>query len=272
MSQETQRAEIAKKRVVYRLPGADAAIVLRDAPYKVVDGETLTLDIYHPPDWKSGTRTPAVLFVTGYSDVGMQAFFGCRAKEMGSYISWAQLVAALGLAAITYTTRQPATDVRAVLEHVRQNAEPLGIDGNRIGVWACSGNVPTALSVLMQKEQPHLECAVLCYGFMLDLEGSTVVAEAARTFGFSNPAAGRSVADLPRDLPLFIARAGRDEMAGLNEAIDRFLVEALHLNLPLTLANHHAAPHAFDTLHDSETSREIVRQILAFMRFHLLAA
>jgi hypothetical protein len=30
-------------------------------------------------------------------------------------------------------------------------------------------------------------------------------------------------------------------------------------------------PHAFDVLHDSETSCEIVRQILAFLRLHLLA-
>jgi len=31
------------------------------------------------------------------------------------------------------------------------------------------------------------------------------------------------------------------------------------------------APHAFDLFHDSETSREIIRQILAFLQFHLLA-
>ncbi len=34
--------------------------------------------------------------------------------------------------------------------------------------------------------------------------------------------------------------------------------------------HHAAAPHAFDLVHDSETSREIIKQILAFMRFHLL--
>jgi hypothetical protein len=41
-------------------------------------------------------------------------------------------------------------------------------------------------------------------------------------------------------------------------------------NLPVTFVNHPEAPHAFDLLHDSETSHEIIRQILAFMRFHLL--
>ena len=100
---------------------------------------------------------------------------GCKLKEMGSYFSWGRLAAASGLVTITYTNREPATDVHAVLQHVRQNAPSLYIDENRIGVWACSGNVPNALSVLMQDAQDYLKCAVLCYGYMLDRNGSTVV-------------------------------------------------------------------------------------------------
>jgi hypothetical protein len=37
----------------------------------------------------------------------------------------------------------------------------------------------------------------------------------------------------------------------------------------MTVVNHSTAPHAFDLLDDSETSREIIGRILAFMRFHL---
>jgi acetyl esterase/lipase len=107
---------------------------------------------------------------------------------------------------------------------------------------------------------------------MLDLDGSTAVAKAAKKWGFVNPAAGKSVADLPRDLPLFIVRAGRDETPHLNEALDAFLAKALAANLSITFVNHADAPHAFDVMLDSETSREIIRNILAFMRFHLLGA
>ncbi len=63
----------------------------------------------------------------------------------------------------------------------------------------------------------------------------------------------------------------QDELPHLNETIDRFLSKALTCNLPITFVNHPAAPHAFDLLHNSETSHEIIRQILAFMQFHLLA-
>jgi hypothetical protein len=58
-------------------------------------------------------------------------------------------------------------------------------------------------------------------------------------------------------------------MPHLNETIDRFLPKALTRNLPVTFINHPAAPHAFDLFHDSETTREVIRHILAFMRFHL---
>jgi hypothetical protein len=269
MSQDTQSDHISKKRVVYTMPGVDAVTVRRDEEYGVTDAGPLTMDLYYPPDSKSGARTPAVIFVTGFSDPGARRMLGCTLKDMGSYISWGQLAAASGLVAITYTNREPATDVHAVLQHLRRNAASLNIDENRIGVWACSGHVPNALSLLMQKGQDYLKCAVLCYGYMLDLDGFTRVSDGARQFGFVNPCAGKSVDDLPADIPLFIVRAGQDEMPGLNDTLDRFLVKALTCNLPVTFVNHSVAPHAFDLLHDSETSREIIGRILMFFRFHL---
>jgi hypothetical protein len=168
---------------------------------------------------------PAVVFVTGYPDPGAEKIFGCKVKEMECYISWAKLMAASGLAAITYLNHDPARDLDALFRHLRENAETLGIDQRRMGVWSCSG------------------------------------------IGFANPAAGKSVHDLPPELPLFIARAGRDE-PGLNDTLDRFIPHALSANLPITLANHATGPHAFDVLDDNETSCEIVRQILAFLRLH----
>jgi hypothetical protein len=271
MSQETPPNDITKKRVVYQIPGMDAVTIRRDVEYRTTNAGALTMDIYYPPDSKGRARIPGVVFVSGYSDVGFQKMLGCKLKEMGSYISWGQLTAASGMVAITYSAREPAEDIHALLQYVRQNAASLGIDENRIGVWACSGNVPNALSVLMDEDREYLKCAVLCYGIMLDLEGNTNVAESAKRFGFVNPSTGKSANDLPRDMPLFIVRAGQDEMPHLNETLDRFLAKALTCNLPIRFTNHATAPHAFDVMHDSETSREIIRQVLAFMRFHLSA-
>jgi hypothetical protein len=266
MSDGANEVPITKRAVVYRIPGQDAVTVERGVPYR----DDLTMDVYYPPDSKRGARTPAVIFVTGYPDPGFQKMLGCMQKEMASYISWAELMAASGLVAITYTNREPATDAYAALAYVREHAASLGIDGNRIGVWSCSGNVPTALSVLMQDAHDFLKCAALCYGLMLDVDGSTAVSDASSQWRFANPSAGKSVDDLPLGLPLFIVRAGRDESPHLNETIDRFLSKALDRNLPITLVNHSDAPHAFDVGHDSDASREIIRRVLSFMQFHLL--
>jgi hypothetical protein len=106
---------------------------------------------------------------------------------------------------------------------------------------------------------------------MLDLDGATGVAEASQMFRFTNPNAGKSVADLPGDLPLFIVRAGQEQFGGLNDSIDRFVARAVVDNRPITFVNHTTGPHAFDLLHDSDASRAIIRQVLTFLRSQLLA-
>lgn len=268
----SQQEQIAGKRVVYTVPGIDAVTVRRDEPYRTTDAEALTIDVYYPPGAARGMRLPAVIFVLGYNDAGAQKMFGCRFKEMGAFVSWAQLAAASGIAAITYSNAEPAADLLAVLDHVRRNAASWGVDEKRIGVWASSGHVPNALSLLLQGGVgDDLKCAVLCYGYTLDLDGFTGVADAASLFRFVTPCAGKSVDDLRCDVPLLMARAGQDQLPRLNEAMDRFVTSAVRANLPLTFVNHPDGPHAFDLFHDSETSRGIVQQILAFMRCHLAA-
>jgi hypothetical protein len=271
MSQPVQRIDIAKKTVVYQIPGMEDVSLRRDIVYRTTAAGDLTLDLYSPP--KTTEPMPAVIFVLGYSDVGAQSRLGCKFKEMGSYISWAKLSAASGMVAITYTNREPITDLGALLQFIRENASSLGIDSGRVGIWAASGNVPLALSLLMETEKPreYPRCAVLCYGLMLDLDGATGVAEAAKTWGFVNPCIRNSVSDLAAHVPLFIARAGRDQTPHLNQALDAFVAKALERNLPITLANHPTGPHAFDVFDDSDTSCSVIRQILEFMRSQLIA-
>jgi len=46
-------------------------------------------------------------------------------------------------------------------------------------------------------------------------------------------------------------------------------MHALALNLPVTFINQATGPHSFDLFDDSETSRQVIQQILGFLRFQL---
>ncbi|HEX4955502.1 MAG TPA: alpha/beta hydrolase [Thermoanaerobaculia bacterium] len=274
MSQEPEQEPMARKRVLYQPPGLGQVRTRRDVEFAAEEGGELRLDLYTPAGAAPGARFPAVVLVAGYPDPGFERVMGCKFKEMGSVVSWAELIAGSGMAAIAYTNREPAADGLTLLRHLRQNAAELGLDENRIGLWAGSGNAPLALWLLMQA--PALGCAALLYPFTLDAagapEGSHHVADAAKTWRFAHPAEGRAAGDLPPEVPLFLARAGRDETPHLNESLDRFVVGALAANLPLTLVNHPEAPHAFDLVDDGETSRQVINQVLAFLRQHLLGS
>lgn len=262
---------LSTKRAVYSIAGMEGAVVKRDLAYRTTEAGPLTLDIYYPADVAAETKLPAVVFVAGYNDVGYEKRLGRKFKDMGMTVSWCQLVAACGITAISYTNRDPAPDLDGLLDHMRGNAAALGVDGRRIGLWACSGNVPLAISALM-RGRDLLKCAVLMYGYMLDLDGATGVADAAQTYRFTNSNAGKTMNDLPDDLPLFIVRAGQEQFPNLNESIERFLAKAVALNRPITFVNHSDGPHAFDIMQDSPASRAVIQQALAFLSAQLTPA
>jgi hypothetical protein len=91
----------------------------------------------------------------------------------------------------------------------------------------------------------------------------------AKMFGFVNPVADKSLDELQKSLPMFIARAGQDQTPYLNEVLDRFIHDALDRNLQITIANHATGPHAFDLFDDSDTTRAIIQQVLNFLKLEL---
>jgi hypothetical protein len=256
------------QQVVYEIPGVSEIETQKEQVYLVDEISELTFDTYRPIASPTNILLPVVIFVFGFADSVMLEKRGYRLKDAGQYVSWSRLVAASGCAAITYETNQPERDILKLIHHIQQNAESLQIDRNKIGLWACSGNVPTALSVLMQEVHDYLKCIVMYYGAMLDWQGSQFVADAAAEAGFANPCQVNTFDDLPNDVPMMIVRAGHD-YPPLNETINRFLAEAVTRNLPLTFINHPTGKHGFDILDETLYSQRIIKQTLAFIRGHL---
>jgi hypothetical protein len=71
------------------------------------------------------------------------------------------------------------------------------------------------------------------------------------------------MSEVPRDRPLLIARAGREETPGLAASMQRFLDAAG--DLTLTLVEHATGPHAFDLMDDSPRTHEVVEEVLRFL-------
>jgi hypothetical protein len=228
--------EISKRTVVYSMPGADDVTIRRDG----------ALDVYEAKDARA-----AMVIVAGYPDEGFERIVGCPFREMGSTVSWGRLIAASGVTAVAYSNRGIG------LPQVAAAVRDMGF--HRVGLFATSGNAPSALPLLMRDATVRVDSAVLCYPYTLK-----VPAEAKR-FGFATPADERPSSDMAGDIPIFIARAGQDEMPGLNRTLDEFIGGALAANLPVTLVNHSNAPHAFDLFDDTAATRRVIATILGFI-------
>lgn len=204
-----------------------------------------------------------MVFVSGYPDPGMTAFFGKPIRAWASYRDWGRAVAASGLVGITYGNRTPA-DVDALVAHLRANAVSLAIDPARVGAWSCSGNAPDALGLMTRTP---LTCAALLYPFLLDVDGATALPEAAAKFYFAAPPI--TIDDLPDAVPMLIVRAGADQTPALNVTLDRFVAAARTRGLPVTLIDHPDAPHAFDLVDDRAATHAVTEQVLDFLRRNL---
>lgn len=244
----------------HEVAGADTVTVRKDV-VPLAGGPVI--DLYEPIE-ATGAPRPWVLFVNGLSDVGARRVLGCAIKDMASYESWGRAMAASGIVGIAHATDvDPVSDVRRVWATIETCADELGLARDRGAIWACSSHVPNALGLLLAPALP-LRAAVLCYGYMLDLDGAEGVAAAQRTWRFANPAAGHNVGDLA-PVPMLVVRAGRDENPHLNASIDAFAAHALAANFPLTLTNYPDGVHAFDLTDDTAAARRVVMHVLAFL-------
>ena len=221
-------------------------VVVQNMTYRTVDDTPFTMDVYHPPDRKEDERLPAVIFVFGYADSAAKRHVGSALKDYRQYTSWGRLTAASGLTALTYQTQQ-ADDLEALVEYTRENAASVNIDADRIGLWSCSANGPTAVSFAMQRGREYLKCAVFYYAHMLtpDNEFREQISDMYASRGCYG-AELRDVEEMRKDLPLLVVKAGLDEVPFVNASIDHFMDVAAASDLQITLVEYAEGVHGFD--------------------------
>lgn len=234
--------EVTRQGLVYRVPGMDRVRIRRDLSFTATRGGERKFDLYLPAV-EGRAPLPAVVFINGVGDPPG----GERLKDWTVYREWCALVAAHGWIGVMAEARGPfresGPDVRDLLLHLHANARSLGIDPDRIAAWVCSGNVTSGLPVLMDEKLSFVKCAVVYYG--------NAELPAIRT-----------------DLPVLLVRAGRDNPR-LNEGIDRMAARAASEKAPWTVVYAPRLHHAFDILDETEESRRVVRDTVAFFQEHL---
>jgi acetyl esterase/lipase len=235
--------------LVHPLPGPDRAEVRPGLAYATADGRELAMDLYLPSGRAPGSPVPAVLLVHGEADPALLR----GVRSWGQYTGWGRLLAAEGLAGVVAEHRAVAeagfeavvAEVATALTAVHDRAAELGLDPDRLAVAAFSAGVPLTAATLSRVPVP-LRCAALCYGPPGDLQ----------------PSPG-----LP---PFLLVRAGQD-YPDLNQSIDEFTAAAQAAGLPVELVDLPDAHHAFDTVDDTDASRDAIRRVLSFLRKHLTA-
>ena len=254
--------------VMVALPGMDKARLWRDVDYAGSADPFVRMDIYAPRG-KHKAR-PAVLFIHGGVSTEGQA------KDWGLYQSWGRLAAASGVVGVTFTHRlgypktqvtEGAADVAAAIAFLRANAATYGIDPDRICLVAFSAGGPL-LAPYMAGAPEHLRCLVSVYAF-LDIRQTKEhqASETRETLEGYSPILRLS--DDGRKTPLLVVRAGADNIPTLLDSIDRFSVEALRADYPVTILNIPGAPHGFDNKARTERGAEAILETLAFLAQHL---
>ena len=81
MSQAPTAEEVARKRVVYDMPGTDAVVVRRDVEFPGADGALWRWTSTILANARSDTPAPAVVLVVGYPGEGVSKISGCSPKK-----------------------------------------------------------------------------------------------------------------------------------------------------------------------------------------------
>ncbi len=220
-------AAAQEMRFFYPAPPASAVDVSKDQAYGA-----LQMDVYRPRN-AAGKTLPALVFFNIAS--GAQ-------RSNAFYKAWAEIAASRDLVAILPDLRDESfeKDFDALVAHLASNAASLGVDRERIAVYAGSGNVFRALPLLQNPRQTTIKAAVMYYG-------------------------SAQVTEFRRDLPLLFVRAGLDRPP-VNRAITELVTQASNQNAPVMLLSYPGGHHAFEIVDDEDATRDAIDSTIDFVK------
>lgn len=228
--------------VVLDHPDTRRVTVHEGVAYLTTPAGRQDLDIYLPPGLRPGERRPAVVFLNAIGNAPGQP----KVKSWEIYRSWPRLVAAHGLVGISMDADPDRIQqsLQGVFRFLAAHGADHGVDASRLGVYAASANVNGGSEYLFGDSVSHgIRAAALFYG--------RVPSQTLR-------------ADLP---VLFIVAEG--DAPGMGAALPALWQRVVEVRAPWRLIFGANLPHAFDGLEDTDDSRHVMQEAIAFWKSHL---
>lgn len=256
-----------QRRAVYSLLYMEQAKVRQNLTYKTVDGSDLKMDAYYPANFQNNSRLPAVIFVHGDASPSQLK----NAKDWGVFVSYGQLMAASNLIGISFTHRSSenftkmedvAKDIDDLVAYVRNNADALNIDKDRICMWFFSAG-GTLLRMPLRDKPSFVRCLVADYPWM-GIPPGKATDEVVKAFTPASYLNG----DYRGSAPMLVVRAGQDDPI-INQLTDNFIRDAQAQSAPVEVINYPEGHHGFDVRDDNDKSREIIKKTIEFVEKHL---
>jgi dienelactone hydrolase len=219
-------------RFVYPVPPPTGFTERSNLVYKQSDQTSLALDLFLPSSSALSKPLPVFIIFNGFGG----SFMRTSSQSLG----WAKAATAHGFVAVTAetTSEHVAEDLDSIAGYLRQHAEDLHIDPERLVVIAWSGNVSEGLPAFEDPRREAIKAAIIYYGWA-------------------------DVLQVRLDLPVLFVRAGLDQ-PGTNQSLDRGVAAGIAANAPWTLLNYPGGRHGFDVFDDNDLSREIIEETFRF--------
>lgn len=230
--------------VVYDIPATKNVKVKTDVTYFKDDRSNLAVDIYLPPDLKTGEKRPAVIFLNAIGDRP-----DSKVKSWEIYKSFPRLIAAHGMVGISMDAdgTRIQESLRGLFNFLEKEGANHGIDANRLGVYAASANVTQSTIYLMSNDAAKgIKAAALFYG--------------------GTPAPNTNIR---KDLPVLFILAEGDAVGFFGQQANNLWQRVMEARAPWTLLYASNLPHAFDAFSDNDESRRIIQQTIAFWKSNL---
>ena len=232
--------DVLVRPLVYQIPDMNKVQVKENIEFRKVNDTSLKLDIYYPPGFNKKKNLPVVIFNNGVGSMDL--------PKWRVYKDWAKLVAANGMIAVNHQGRpNRATtmeDAGAVLDYLKQHAQELNIDADKMGIWTCSANSRVGISLALKPGREFVRTLVVYYG------------------------GPDSIGEYRQDVPTLVVRAGLDAQF-LNMGIENFMQSLLQQDARVELINYLEGMHAFDLYNNTEESKTIIKRTVEFLKKNL---